>query len=153
MSTYEHNPNQAPAIPDRWTPILTGDVFCSPACGGKCTKAAYDRAVDAANALVAQLGHGWEPEVWENLGWHYAVQRGVVRVHAYEGKYEVVVNVEGEAATHTEDADPRKAVEDAKDILTTRVARLNRSMSFLSLDAIAIDDLSPERLASCSQLA
>ena len=67
MATYNHNPNQVPAAPDEWTPVLNGDVFCSPACGHECKKADYDRAVEAANALAARMGYRWEVEVWENV--------------------------------------------------------------------------------------
>lgn len=35
------------------------------------------------------LGKGWEPEVWENLGWHFAATKGCARVipHVEGGTY------------------------------------------------------------------
>lgn len=32
----------------------------------------FEAAEASANALVAKLGDGWEPQVWDNLGWHYS---------------------------------------------------------------------------------
>jgi hypothetical protein len=57
----------------KWTPVLDGAIYCSPSCGGHCTKAAYDAAVAAANKLAFEMGPKWKPHVWENLGWHYSV--------------------------------------------------------------------------------
>ena len=54
-----------------WGPLIDGERYCSPACGRGCTKAEYERAVKAAQALVKKLGYGWVPNVWENLGWYY----------------------------------------------------------------------------------
>lgn len=56
-----------------WTPSRRGAVYCSPACGGKCTWAAYQKAKKRSDELAAQLGFGWKGEVWENLGWHFKV--------------------------------------------------------------------------------
>jgi hypothetical protein len=66
-----------------WTPLLRGKVFCSPACGCKCTKEAHDKAQRAAAALVARLGDVWEPHVWENSGWNYEVRTQCGRWHVY----------------------------------------------------------------------
>jgi hypothetical protein len=67
---------------DLWKPrTLSGGVYCSPACGGRCRRHAYDRAVKEADKLVARLGDGWEPMVWENLGWHWAANKGVAEVY------------------------------------------------------------------------
>jgi hypothetical protein len=60
-----------------WTPRDLGNgVYCSPACGCNCTRAAHDRAAQEGAALVATLGHGWRVRVWENCGWHYRAVRG-----------------------------------------------------------------------------
>lgn len=69
-----------------WTPVRRGPVYCSPACGGGCTRAAYDAAREAAADLARDLGPGWAPHVWENLGWHYAAQRGSVSVRRANGR-------------------------------------------------------------------
>ncbi len=66
---------------DRWTPIRDGAVYCSPACGGKCTMEDFEWATKEAEKLARLMGDGWEPHVWENLGWHYRVTNGVAAVH------------------------------------------------------------------------
>lgn len=38
----------------------------------------FDRATKDAAALAARLGDGWTPCVWENLGWHWEVQKGAL---------------------------------------------------------------------------
>lgn len=54
-----------------WIPVRDGGIYCSPRCGGKCKWSAYVEAHRAASALCEELGPGWEPRVWENLGWHW----------------------------------------------------------------------------------
>ena len=63
-----------------WIPVLDGKIYCSPACGFKCTKKAYDEAFIAANKLASKLGTQWQSEVWENLGWHWKVTCSKVAV-------------------------------------------------------------------------
>lgn len=55
-----------------WEPVLNGRIYCSPRCGGNCTKEAFDHATTRADALAKRAGPGWVPRVWENLGWYYA---------------------------------------------------------------------------------
>ena len=55
--------------------------YCSPWCNCGCTKRAYDAAVEAADALAARMGDGWEPHVWENMGWFYKVSKGVCEIY------------------------------------------------------------------------
>lgn len=64
-------------------PVLNGKIYCSPWCGGKCTKAAHDGAVKRAKALAKRCGPGFKPRVWENLGWHYSAvsANGLLKVH------------------------------------------------------------------------
>lgn len=65
-----------------WKAKLNGKTYCAPACGGGCTKVAYDKAVRDADALVARMrGTGWRPFVFENLGWHYRAISGPVQVY------------------------------------------------------------------------
>ena len=67
-----------------WTPKEYGGIFyCSPACGGGCTMAAYEQAKDKAMRLAARLGKGWKPRVWENLGWHYSAVCGKSKVRQF----------------------------------------------------------------------
>lgn len=77
----------------RWEPVLQGTVYCSPACGRGCTRKQYDTAVADAAALVKQLGTGWTPRVWENLGWHYEAV-------ASEGRLTVSQYVPGHYSAH-----------------------------------------------------
>lgn len=70
------------------TPILSADGqhYCSPSCGRGCRKEWYDAAVRNALALAARMGDGWEPQVWENLGWHYRVTNGIGMITVNENK-------------------------------------------------------------------
>ena len=80
----------------RNTPVLRGNIYCSPGCGFNCTKAAFDRATAEAQALADTMGPGWGPCVWENCGWCYDVHKGSARVHpqrkgsAIRGVWEVL---------------------------------------------------------------
>lgn len=69
-----------------WKPRLSSDgqFYCSPSCGGGkyCRKEWHDKAVADADALCTRMGDGWEPDVWENLGWHYKITKGKVSIHA-----------------------------------------------------------------------
>ena len=38
-------------------------------------------AIKRANSLIKKLGQGWTARVWENLGWHYAVENGTLTVY------------------------------------------------------------------------
>lgn len=73
-----------------WTPALSTDgvFYCSPRCGGGkfCRRAWYDAAVRNAEALAARMGDGWEPRVWENLGWHYSVGKGSATILVLEDR-------------------------------------------------------------------
>ena len=60
---------------------LPGGIYCSPRCGGRCTRREFDRATAEAAALAKRMGEGWEPRVWENLGWHYEVHKGAAVIH------------------------------------------------------------------------
>lgn len=78
---------------DRWKPILRGNIYCAPACGGGCTKAAYDSAVKSAEDLVQRLkGSGWTVQVHENLGWHYTAVSGPVQVYpSGDGRFHCMI--------------------------------------------------------------
>lgn len=70
-------PNAEPAsIDNEWIPVLRGRFYCSPRCGCKCTKAAYDTATKKSQELADRLGDGWAPHTWENGGWHWEVAKG-----------------------------------------------------------------------------
>lgn len=72
-----------------WTPRRDGEKYCAPACGRGCTWAEHERAVYRASQLCASLGEGWDPQVSENLGWHFCARRPHLRV--YEHTYENAV--------------------------------------------------------------
>lgn len=144
METIEHNPKNLPSVDiNRWTPVLNGDIFCSPACGDKCKLADYEKAVKAANTLVSVLGDGWEPEIWENLGWHYCVFRGDAKVSPDRAGYTASIKVDYMvdnhilAIRHTSD-DPRLAVEGLTSKLSVIIARLSRAKASASLELISI---------------
>lgn len=71
-----------------WTPILDGEIYCSPACGGRCKLEDFRTATRKARELAASLGLEWRPVVNENLGWHWKTQLGEVWViPSRAGKY------------------------------------------------------------------
>lgn len=72
-----------------WTPTRYGDTYCSPACGWGCTHCAYENAIAVSNALAREMGAGWAPQVWENLGWNWAIisSCGRIKVHPSNGGY------------------------------------------------------------------
>lgn len=58
-----------------WKPYRRGDIYCSPACGGRCTYAEYQKAIRDAERTRKQMD---KPELWvarihENLGWHWCL--------------------------------------------------------------------------------
>lgn len=82
-----------------WNPRLSADGvhYCSPACGGGkyCRKDWYDAAVAQAHRLAEELGDGWEPHVWENLGWHWCARKGCCAVHPNVDKHQPFIPGEG----------------------------------------------------------
>lgn len=82
-----------------WTPRRRGDVYCSPACGGNCTFKAFNSATFKASLLCEKLGAGWEPDVWENLGWHHAVISPCrrIRLSGGYGQYIAFLTEKGES--------------------------------------------------------
>lgn len=73
-----------------WNPVLKGDIYCSPACGFKCTKAGHDEAVRLADEMIDELGDGWEPDVWENCRWNYAAKHKKQDIRIHPNKYDTV---------------------------------------------------------------
>lgn len=148
MPVTLENGNTTPlSMPDRWTPILDGDVYCSPACGGGCKKADFDQATESANALVAQLGIGWQPRVWENLGWHYeATKRSATVTADRNGLYTADIRFymsEGIQSCISETRScPRDAVGAVIEVLNDRIAVLKRALVSLAIDPLEIQDAS-----------
>ena len=143
MTTYDHNPNQVPATTDEWTPVLDGDLFCSPRCGCGCTKAEYDLACESANALAARMGYRWEIEVWENCGWHYCVMNGPATITPeHGGRYQAELRfppLESAALQIFETAaDPRFAFQATIKRLDILITQLSRTRSAIALDPLEI---------------
>ncbi len=102
-----------------WTPRANGKFYGSPACCGAkfCTRADFDLATKRAAALAKRMGAGWEPDVWENLGWHYRVTNGIATVsERHEGKrvtYEAWLEVDHPTGKLQVIVDDEKTPEDA----------------------------------------
>lgn len=86
-----------------WTPVRSGSIYCSPACGGGCTWRQYETAVIQASSLARSLGAGWKPRVHENLGWHYSATNGVAtmveRVQTVGQHYTLFINTSPQIVT------------------------------------------------------
>lgn len=119
-----------------WDPVHRGDLYCAPACGGKCTWAAYQEAQKNAKALVLMLGKGWVPRVWENLGWHWAAQTtdGLMKVYPNisKGKVESYTAFLGEGLGGQwaeNNADPQTAIATALAAAQREVERIEKMVS------------------------
>lgn len=71
--------------PLSWTPKLRGRIYCAPACGMGCTKAAHDEAERKAGEIAKQLGPDWSVRMNENLGWYAKAVCGDLSVEATRG--------------------------------------------------------------------
>ncbi len=142
MATYEHNPQGLPGTDLRYTPVLRGGVYCSPACGAGCKKKAYDRAKNSADRLANRLGHGWVPEVFENLGWHYSVSKGHATVRQQDdGNYSAELDIEGVKQIWLNDfSDPRDAVTALLAELNDVLFRASMAKANLELDPIGLEN-------------
>lgn len=137
---------------NRWTPMLRGDVYCSPACGGGCKKAAFDRARQRADALARQLGPGWMPHVWENSGWYFDVRKGAATVeHDERGRYEASIRFyiaeDREECISAMADEPRAAVSAAVAVIRARMAALQRALLSVSPSPAEIVDVQATDLA------
>ena len=139
MQTVFDNGNPTPlAVPDEWTPIHDGETYCSPACGARCTRAAFDAATAQVQALVAELGEGWEQEIWENLGWHFEAKKRGAIVSVEEDGYKASMRFEMGDATDIYVAEtratPREAVDAVIDRISGHVKALQRALTAISPD-------------------
>lgn len=123
----------ADACKKGWTPRRRGPFYCSPRCGASCTYAAFMTATRKAAALCKRLGPGWEPRVWENMGWHYSVQKGVIEIHtnfhkSYPGgvSYSVFFNTAKQFVTSS--CTPEAALRLALDEARLAVRKINRDL-------------------------
>lgn len=109
---------------DRWTPVRRGERYCSPACGGGCTFAAFEEATKAACNLLAEcstLPGTWRFRVWENLGWHFSVNNGNgISIHPnMRGDFTAFINfgaVVDSGLWTARGTTPREALQNAADV-------------------------------------
>lgn len=146
MTVYEHDQTAVGELDQKWIPVLKGEIFCSPACGGKCKKSAYDKAIQISNEIAAQLGEGWLPKVYENLGWHWKVEKGNLQVSSATNGYNAVMQFKLDQNYHfnAKDLDPRKAVQKVRAQLQDVIGKLERQFSSSALNPISIS-------TSCSE--
>ncbi|KKL23088.1 hypothetical protein LCGC14_2428890 [marine sediment metagenome] len=82
-----------------WEADAKGEVYCAPACGRGCTTKEHDIAVASAELLARTLGPDWTTDVWENLGWHYAVRSFCGRLTVHPGSANSFIAFLGEPGT------------------------------------------------------
>ena len=149
MSTFDHDSENAVSSGHRWTPVLRGDIYCSPGCGGGCKKSDYDKVVEQAGLVAAALGYGWEPYVYENLGWHYQVNKGQANVIPNRGGgFTASIRLEGTERSNghmesfgvieAQDTEPRLAVQKVLTLLSSRIARFQRVLASSSLEPLEL---------------
>lgn len=151
MNTFEHDSANAVSTGHKWTPVLRGDMYCSPGCGGRCKKADYDKAVEQAGFVAAALGYGWKPRIFENLGWHYEVNKGQATVTPNRnGGFSARIRVEGTereggqvesfGVIEAKDMEPRQAVQKVLTLLGGRIARFQRVLASSSLEPLELHE-------------
>lgn len=151
MSTFEHDSENAVTTGHKWTPVLRGEIYCSPGCGGGCKKSDYDKAVEKAGLVAAALGYGWKPRVYENLGWHYEVTKGQATVVPNRpGGFTAIIRVEGTerdggqvesfGVIQANDTEPRQAVQKVLTLLSGRIARFQRVLASISLEPLELQE-------------
>lgn len=143
MNIYEHDETAIGDVDPRWTPILKGDQYCSPACGGCCKKSDYDKAVTQSNGIAELLGDGWKPSVNENLGWHWKVEKGDVEITFLDDKKlycaEIQFKLEQYIYYQAKDTNPRVAVEKVQTKIKSLIKKIERQLGSISLDPIGIE--------------
>lgn len=131
---------------DRHTPKLDGDIYCSPACGGRCKKADFDQASERARILVAQLGSGWVAHVWENSGWHFEVKKGIASISLdengrYAGVFTFTMSETNRVWMQETGDDPRSVISALSAALEQRIALLSRALLTVSFDPLEIESI------------
>ena len=144
MKNVIDNGNPTPLdVSGKWTPILSGENFCSPGCGAKCKKKDFDDATERALWLANQLGYGWEPHVWENLGWHFeATKRGATVSVFDDSKYQASIRFymdeQNELCVTAIRNSPVQAVEAVVEGLNVRIKVLQRALNAISPEPLQI---------------
>ena len=145
MNETFDNGNPTPlSTGDRWTPIRDGAVFCAPACGHKCKLADFERATASATALVAELGEGWLPRVWENGGWYFSAGKGAATVDYSEscGHFTASIDAGQFGNRHeqfsAEGNSPRAAMEAVLAEVEHKIAALKRTAMSATLEPLKL---------------
>jgi hypothetical protein len=142
--TFDNGNPTPPSTGDRWTPIRNGDVFCAPACGNKCKLADFERATASAAALVAELGDGWQPRVWENLGWYFSAEKGTASVGYSEGGGHFTASIDAGIFQQRHEqfraaaSSPRAAMEAVLAEVEHKIAALRRTAISAALEPLKI---------------
>lgn len=114
-----------------WTAVRDGDLYCSPACGGRCTFAAFEAATREADELVRQLGPKWTAQVWENLGWHYVAEVAGLRVDALPEGFQPGMHFSAVFGGHiASGATPIEAVRAVLTLATVDLRKLRMALGF-----------------------
>jgi hypothetical protein len=125
--------------PGAWKPRRRGAIYCSPACGAGCLHSAFREAHASAKHLLSIMRTGgWRTDVWENMGWHYALRHD---------ELDISLHVTGEYADgHTQYflcgpasligaiphmRDPNKLVETLMKHLKSQAAWVEKSLTIL----------------------
>lgn len=131
--------SKAPEKALSWKPVKRGKLYCSPACGGGCTRAAFRAACDAAEACCLKMDRVdlWEIHVWENLGWHWRIERKLdggmlLTVDGDAGGYHAMLGENGSCWSEWYDQayskTPQAAVDHRMNKAAAHVKRLNKMM-------------------------
>lgn len=143
--TFDNGNPTPPSSGDRWTPVRDGDVFCAPACGHKCKLADFERASASAAALVAELGDGWQPRVWENFGWNFSAEKGTATVEYSEAGGHFTASIDAGVFRQRHEqfrasgSSPRAAMEAVLAEIEHKAAALKRTASSASLEPLKIE--------------
>jgi hypothetical protein len=89
-------------------------------------------AQNHGDALARELGEGWTPRVWENLGWHYSAMSSSDTISVHQtysnNRYLALAHTSGGSGGQpglTGQGDtPRKAVEDTIARIRAEIAKL-----------------------------
>ena len=112
-----------------WVPMQDGKIYCSSACGRGCTLAEYEAAVKASEELAKHLGEGFEPRVWENLGWHWEVTGCNGRLKIHLGEQETTVYLDLQKQFVVSRSTPEGAIESVFYKARKWVGELNSSLA------------------------
>lgn len=108
-----------------WNPIRRGERYCSPACGAGCTLSQYEKAVSDSKKLAKSMGNGWSTYVWENMGWHWRVEKGKIEIYPSPSEgFSVFVQTTPQFIV--KGSNPKKALADALKELDQHIEKLNK---------------------------